>query len=121
MIFPGRWPVDVFRPSNSNKTFETYFFRINFEVSKSDQTSYSFQIFVEDEMHVWVVTLVPSLKRVREEGRAEQQVVHKVVSEFVQTSGKFEEIYQPMEVIVRYNDVFRISGHVDHLLVQLNP
>ena len=88
---------------------------------KSDQPSYSFQIFVEDEMHVWVVTLVPSLKHVREEGGAEQQVVHKVVSEFVQTSGKLEEIYQSMEVIVRYNDIFRISGHVDHLLVQCNP
>jgi hypothetical protein len=87
---------------------------------KSDQTSYSFQIFVEDEMHVGVVTLVPSVKHVREEGRAEQQVVHKVVGEFVQTSGELEEIYQPMEVIVRYNDVFRISGHVDHLLVQCN-
>ena len=80
---------------------------------------YSFEVFVEYEVHVRMVAQVPGLEDVREVGRAEELVFHEVLGERLQIAGELEEVDQPVEVEVGDDDVLGVARHVHHLrLVQ---
>ena len=80
-----------------------------------------FQVFVEDEVHVWMMALVPSLQDMWKEGRNEQLVFEEVVGESFQVSGETLEVHEPVEMIIGNDHIFRIPGDVHDLHRNTSP
>ena len=81
---------------------------------------YLFHIFEEDKVQIGMISHLPGVQNVREKRRVHDFIVHKVLGEFFNVAFEIERFYKSVVMVKRDDDVFRVSGNVNHLDLQIN-